>query len=90
MLFRSGSKEDIYDHPAHPYTQALLSAVPEVTEEAPQEGAILEGEIPSPLNVPSGCRFHTRCPYATEECSARVPELQDLGGGHLCACLRKA
>lgn len=47
---------------------------------------ILEGEIPSPLNVPTGCRFHTRCPYATEKCAREVPPLRDLGDGHKCAC----
>ena len=87
VIVEMGTKEDIYDHSAHPYTKALLSAVPEVTEEDPDDTPVLEGEIPSPLHVPTGCRFHTRCPNATEECSRRVPELRDLGGGHMCACL---
>lgn len=87
VVVEMGSKEDIYSHPMHPYTQALLSAVPEISEETADSREILEGEIPSPLDIPSGCRFHTRCPKATPECARVSPELADQGGGHLCACI---
>lgn len=86
VVVEMGTKAQIYGHPAHPYTGALLSAVPEVTETGMPDKPILEGEIPSPLNVPTGCRFHTRCPYATEKCAREVPPLRDLGDGHKCAC----
>ena len=86
VVVEMGTKAQIYGHPAHPYTGALLSAVPEVTEAGMPDKPVLEGEIPSPLNVPTGCRFHTRCPYATEKCAREVPPLRDLGDGHKCAC----
>jgi len=81
-----GTKDDIFKNPKHPYTQALLSAIPLVGKKK-TERIILEGDIPSPVNPPSGCRFHTRCPYATERCSVEVPEMVDLGGEHKAACL---
>ena len=81
-----GTKDDIFNHPKYPYTQALLSAVPSATDDGPErERIILEGDIPSPVNPPVGCRFRTRCPYATEACAAE-PEMTDLGGGHKVAC----
>ena len=80
-----GTKDDIFKNPKHPYTQALLSAIPLVGKKK-TERIILEGDIPSPVNPPSGCRFHTRCPYATEMCSTVVPELVCLGGEHKAAC----
>ena len=81
-----GTKDDIFKNPKHPYTQALLSAIPLVGKKK-TERIILEGDIPSPVNPPSGCRFHTRCPYATERCSVEVPEMVELGGEHRAACL---
>lgn len=84
-IVECGSKEDIYAHPAHPYTKALLSAVPEVGGNT-GERVILQGDIPSPIHLPTGCRFHTRCPRATEQCKTEAPPIMDLGGGHLCAC----
>ena len=78
--------ESLFKNPKHPYTQALLSAIPLVGKKK-TERIILEGDIPSPVNPPSGCRFHTRCPYATERCSVEVPEMVDLGGEHRAACL---
>ena len=80
-----GTKDDIFKNPKHPYTQALLSAIPLVGKKK-TERIILEGDIPSPVNPPSGCRFHTRCPYATERCTTEVPEMVDLGGEHRAAC----
>ena len=80
-----GSKNDIFLNPQHPYTQALLSAAPSVDDALEREEIILEGDIPSPVNPPAGCRFHTRCPYATEKCK-EVPPVVDCGDGHLVAC----
>ena len=81
-----GTKDDIFKNPKHPYTQALLSAIPMVGKKK-GERIILEGDIPSPVNPPAGCRFHTRCPYATERCATEVPEMVHLGGEHQAACL---
>lgn len=80
-----GTKDDIFKRTAHPYTKALLSAIPMVGKKK-TERIILEGDIPSPVNPPEGCRFHTRCPYATERCRTEVPALRDLGDGHKAAC----
>ena len=88
VVVEMGTKAQIYGHPAHPYTGALLSAVPAVTEAGMPDKPILEGEIPSPLNVPTGCRFHPRCPYATEQCRANCPELREVEPGHYTRCFR--
>ena len=82
-----GDTEDIYTNPMHPYTRFLIEAVPEADPDKRNEPRhILSGEIPSPVNPPSGCRFHTRCPFAKPVCSEQEPELKDCGGGHLAAC----
>lgn len=76
---------ELFANPLHPYTKALLSAVPQVYEEHRKERITLQGDVPSPANPPAGCRFHTRCPNATERCKTQVP-LRDVGNGHLVAC----
>ncbi len=81
---------DLYEHPLHPYTQALLSAipVPDPNTSRTRKRQILQGDVPSPINPPTGCVFSTRCPYATEACRHQTPQVEDLGGGHKVACLR--
>ena len=83
-------RDELYLHPAHPYTKALLSAVPipDPRVERKRERIILTGDVPTPVNPPSGCRFHTRCPIAIDECSQIDPEWRDLGGNHWVACHR--
>lgn len=78
--------EKLYDQPLHPYTQALLSAVPVPDPDYQREEIILQGDIPSPSNPPTGCSFHTRCPYKVEQCSQIVPTLQEVEQGHFVAC----
>ncbi|GAA1320684.1 ABC transporter ATP-binding protein [Leucobacter albus] len=80
--------EEIYRNPLHPYTQGLLRAVPiaDPSPSARRGEASIEGDLPSPINPPSGCRFRTRCPLAQEICATVVPEMRDVGGGHQVAC----
>jgi oligopeptide transport system ATP-binding protein len=78
--------DELYRNPRHPYTEALLSSVPVPDPKAKKSRIILEGDVPTPLNPPSGCYFHPRCAYATEECKFVEPELVDIGGGHMAAC----
>ena len=83
-------RNEIYVNPAHPYTKALLSAVPipDPVIDAQRERILLTGEVPSPLNPPSGCVFHPRCPIATEECSRVTPELREVAPGQWAACIK--
>ena len=80
--------EELYTNMRHPYTQSLMSAAPiaDPRASAASQRIILEGDVPSPLNPPSGCPFRTRCRFATEQCAAEMPALEDIGGGHLVAC----
>lgn len=79
--------EQLYAKRYHPYTEALLSAIPQIDQKDQQERIHLEGEVPSPSNPPSGCRFHTRCPKACERCKQETPELREIDPGHYVACL---
>jgi len=78
--------DEIYANPAHPYTQALLSAIPEANPTRVKERIILRGDVPTPINPPEGCRFHTRCPAAFARCKTEIPELKDMGAGHFVSC----
>jgi peptide/nickel transport system ATP-binding protein len=79
-------KRALFTRPQHPYTEALLSAVPVPDPEAARKRIILKGDVPSPINPPPGCRFHTRCPYAFERCSTEEPEMREVLSGHHVAC----
>jgi peptide/nickel transport system ATP-binding protein/oligopeptide transport system ATP-binding protein len=76
----------LYSNPQHPYTQALMSAIPVPEPDQKRNQLVLSGDVPSPLRPPSGCRFHTRCPLAIDRCKVEEPPLIDLGGDHLVAC----
>ena len=76
----------MFARPQHPYTEALLSAVPVPDPRAVQQSIILAGDVPSPLNPPPGCRFHTRCPYAFDRCRVEEPVMREVNGGHFVAC----
>lgn len=79
-------KKSMFDSPLHPYTRALLSSIPVPNPTVKSERIILKGDVPSPINPPSGCRFHTRCPFATEKCKAEEPALRELGDNHFVSC----
>ena len=77
---------DVYSDPKHPYTQALLSAIPVPDPKTTKERIVLKGDVPSPINPPSGCTFHPRCPYRMDRCDKSEPKLRDLGNSHYAAC----
>jgi oligopeptide/dipeptide ABC transporter ATP-binding protein len=79
-------KRSLFAHPQHPYTEALLSAVPAPDPRAQKKRIILGGEVPSPINPPSGCRFHTRCPYVMARCRVDEPVTREVRPGHFVAC----
>ena len=87
-LVELADANEIYDHPLHPYSQALISAVPVPDPKTARASKriVLSGDIPSPLNAPSGCPFRTRCPYATDKCSESMPEFKEVKPGHFVAC----
>lgn len=83
--------DELNDNPIHPYTLSLLSAVPIPDPETARNShrIVLEGDVPSPLHMPTGCPFRTRCKYATEQCAIEMPPLKDRGNGHAVACWNK-
>ncbi|MBU2512646.1 ABC transporter ATP-binding protein [bacterium] len=81
--------KDLFENPMHPYTLALLSAIPNTNIDKRSKRIVLEGDVPSPLNPPAGCRFHPRCPFAIDRCRTEIPKLEDVGNGQLTACHRK-
>ena len=85
-LVEVAQTEDLFCHPTHPYTQALLDAIPIPDPDIPTMRNMLEGDVPSLMNPPTGCCFHTRCPHACEQCSREKPALRDMGNGHFVAC----
>ena len=87
-MMEEAETEELFSNTLHPYAKALLSAVPNLDPHHKRERINLKGELPSPMNPPSGCVFHTRCPYATEECSLGKPELKEVKPGHKVACLK--
>ena len=85
-IVEMASKTELFRSPKHYYTQALLSAIPVPNPRYRKKGKILMGDVPSPINVPSGCRFHTRCAHAIPICRKREPQLREIGSGHMVAC----
>lgn len=85
-IMEMASYKDLYTDPKHPYTQALLSAIPVADPKVKKERTILKGDVPSPINPPAGCHFHPRCPHRMEGCDKREPELINIGGDHFVAC----
>lgn len=86
-LVEIADKDSLYAEPLHPYTQALISAIPEPDPRKRKERIVLQGDVPSPANPPTGCPFHTRCPVAKEECSKVKPTLKEVKPGHQVACI---
>ena len=85
-LVEYANTDDIFEHPMHPYTEALFSAVPIPDPDAHSRRIILSGDIPSPINAPSGCKFHTRCNHCMDICKEVAPKFRDYGNGHMVAC----
>lgn len=87
-IVEEGSKEEIFSNPLHPYTRVLLSAIPQPVVGKKKNEILLTGDNPSPVDIPSGCRFRTRCPFADETCKACDPALMEVGADHKVACLK--
>ena len=85
-MMEFGDKKDIFANPLHPYTKALFSAIPNPNPDVKMNRVVLSGDIPSPTNPPKGCRFHTRCPNATEKCKHVTPKYREYEPGHFAAC----
>ena len=88
QIVETTEAETLFASPRHPYSRALLSAIPVPKPQAKRSRLVLEGEMPSALDPPSGCRFHTRCPYVIDRCRAETPQLLPNAAGHLTACHR--
>jgi peptide/nickel transport system ATP-binding protein len=86
-LVEVAATEDLFHNPKHPYTEALLSAVPKTDPRLRTKRIVLEGDVADPAHPPTGCYFHPRCKYARENCATETPQLRDIGGGHLVSCL---
>ncbi|MBY0215202.1 ABC transporter ATP-binding protein [Paenibacillus illinoisensis] len=85
-MVETGPRDELFRNPLHPYTKALLSAVPVPIPKLKRERIVLKGDIPSPVHPPAGCKFHTRCPWVTDICKQQVPEYRNMGGNHYVAC----
>ena len=81
-----GNTAEIFEDPKHPYTKALLSAVPEIKSSKEKQSLQLSGELPSPENLPQGCKFHTRCPYVMDKCKTETPKEYEVSTSHRCKC----
>ena len=85
-IVEEGETDSLFENPLHPYTQALMAAIPRVNKESRQDRIILPGGVPSPINPPSGCVFHPRCPIAVAGCKKNMPEFREIRPGHWAAC----
>jgi oligopeptide/dipeptide ABC transporter ATP-binding protein len=85
-IVEHADKRTLFANPLHPYTEALLSAVPIPNPAVKRQKRLLQGDVPSPINPPPGCAFHTRCPYAVARCRVEAPALREVARGHLVAC----
>ena len=85
-MVETAPSDDLFAHPLHPYTEALLNAIPTTDEDSSKKPEILQGDIPSPVNPPKGCKFHTRCKYCTEICTQVVPQMEEVRPNHFVAC----
>ena len=81
-----GATEEVFAHAAHPYTKVLMDASPKLDPRDRKRTYVIEGEPPSPIDVPTGCKFHTRCPYCKDICKNEVPDMREVASGHMCAC----
>jgi len=88
QIVEEASSDEIYQNPTHPYTRALISAIPAPSPTSSRDRVILEGDVPSPINPPSGCRFHTRCTYSKPDCQREIPKMEEVEGNHHVSCLR--
>jgi oligopeptide/dipeptide ABC transporter ATP-binding protein len=85
-IVEHADKKTLFTNPRHPYTEALLAAVPVPNPRLKREKRLLQGDVPSPINPPPGCTFHTRCPYAEERCRLEIPQFREIAPGHGVAC----
>jgi len=86
-IVEQGTRDQVFENPLHPYTKALMSAIPEITSHSElKQRTVLKGDVPSPAKIPSGCRFHTRCPVARYDCAQRILSLEQLEPGHQVSC----